>query len=115
MITSPSENVNSSGLSATQLYRALTRLGFNLVCVKEKGAQSSVCGKTHLLRGEPGCLASNGSRGPAGLHTTPGQLGEAQCSWWQGDFLEEASPGKRVAARCLVCRQGSILEPAPQL
>jgi len=105
MITSPSENVNSSGLSATQLYRALTRLGFSLVCVKEKGAQSSVCGETHLLRGEPGCLASNRSLGPAGLHTNPGQLGEAQCSWWQGDFPEEASPGKRVAAWCLVCRR----------
>ena len=57
--------------------------------------------------------------GPRGLQAyrpahPAGQLGEAQCSLGQGDFLEEANPGKTVAVRCLVCGQGSVLEPARQ-
>lgn len=96
MITSPSENVSSSGLSATQLYRALTRLGFSLVCVK-KGAQGSVCGETRLLRGQPGHFASNGSPGPASLQAcapTRVNLGRLSAAWGRGTSWRRPTQGR---------------------
>ena len=85
--------------------------------LRQEGAQSSVCGETHLLRGEPGRFASNGSPGPASLQACAPSgvsLGRLSAAWGRGTSWRRPTWGRQWQSGAWCADRGLVLEPARQ-
>lgn len=72
---SPSINVNSSGLSAEQLYIAFTRFGFGLASCDLRGMGAGACVTAVLPALGPGCVDVDSDDGSAAVAGGCGPVG----------------------------------------